>query len=153
MRGYTRLVICNTPTGEARKIARHLVENRGGGLCKYFGSSHECLSLERYCPRRDRVPLLTKTADDCLPRLREASDVHPYDVPEIIAFSMDESGLPSVPDMVGRKRRSIGFYFLTRCSPRLSTIITLKPLSRGSQGQAAAPSGDPRFCAFERSWI
>ena len=88
-----KLVICNAPTDQARQIARHLVENRMAACVNILAPATSVYRWDDTVLEESESPLLIKTTDAGLPRLRDALvDIHPYDVPEIIAFSMDEHG-------------------------------------------------------------
>lgn len=89
------LVISNTPDrASAERIASALVEKK---LAACVNILAECLSIyhwEGKLERAGEVPLLIKTTRAAWPALQDAlRELHPYDVPEIIALPV-QAGLP-----------------------------------------------------------
>lgn len=89
------LVISNTPDrASAERIATALVEKK---LAACVNILAECLSIYRWEGKLERageVPLLIKTTRAAWPALQDAlRELHPYDVPEIIALPV-QAGLP-----------------------------------------------------------
>lgn len=107
MPGDVLLVLCNTPNADcAARIARALVEQ---GLAACVNILSPCRSVYRWqgkVEEAEEVPLLIKTTAqryaDMQVRLRE---LHPYEVPEIIAVPVS-TGLPAYLDWVTEETRS-----------------------------------------------
>ena len=88
-----KLVICNVPTEQARQIAKHLVDSRVAGCVNILPPAASVYRWDNEVVEESESPLLIKTTTDGLPRLRDVLlEIHPYDVPEIIALNLDEAG-------------------------------------------------------------
>jgi periplasmic divalent cation tolerance protein len=90
------LVLCNTPDLEtASRIARQLVEER---LVACVNMLPEVRSVYRWQGKIEEaaeVPLLVKTTQLAYSRLeRRLQELHPYEVPEIVAWDI-AAGLPA----------------------------------------------------------
>ena len=92
----TLLVLTNLPDADsARQVARQLVEQR---LAACVNILPACTSVYRWndaIESATEVPLLIKTTLARYPALQAAlTEVHPYELPEIIAVPLHE-GLPA----------------------------------------------------------
>ena len=96
-----KLVICNAPTDQARKIARHLVENRMAA-CVNILAPNKCLPVGRYRFEESESPLLIKTTDAGLSRLRDARGYTPVRCPRDNRLFNGRHGSCPVPDMADR---------------------------------------------------
>jgi periplasmic divalent cation tolerance protein len=90
------LVLCNTPDLDAaNRLARQVVEEN---LAACVNILPACRSVYRWQGRieeAEEIPLLIKTTDTAYAALEtRLLELHPYEVPEIVAFSMD-CGLPA----------------------------------------------------------
>ncbi len=90
------LVLCNTPDAEcAARIAHALVEQ---GLAACVNILAPCRSIYRWQGKIEdtiEIPLLIKTTALAYPALEERlRQLHPYEVPEIIAVPL-AAGLPA----------------------------------------------------------
>ncbi|MBI3222145.1 MAG: divalent-cation tolerance protein CutA [Nitrosomonadales bacterium] len=90
------LVLTNLPDAPAaEKLARLLIES-GAAAC--VNQLAPCTSTYRWQGKIEsagEVPLLIKTTRSAYPRLEKLiRDVHPYELPEIIAVPVD-AGLPA----------------------------------------------------------
>jgi len=89
------LVLTNLPDREsAVALARTLVERRLAACVNVLG---ECTSVYRWQGKIEEaaeVPVLIKTSEDAYPALeRSLRELHPYELPEIIAVPLAH-GLP-----------------------------------------------------------
>lgn len=101
------VVLCNVPdAGCAERIARALVERR---LAACVNILHPCLSVYRWqgeVETQHEIPLLIKTTAACFAALSAAlSELHPYEVPEIIALPVS-AGLPAYLEWVSQETRA-----------------------------------------------
>lgn len=90
------LVVTNLPDADAAdRLARHLIATRVAACVNRLGP---CVSTYRWqgtIETASEVPLLIKTTASAYPRLEAAiRAVHPYDLPEIVAFTAT-AGLPA----------------------------------------------------------
>jgi periplasmic divalent cation tolerance protein len=97
----TLLVLTNLPDREAAgKLARELIERRLAACVNILGA---CTSVYRWqgeVEEAAEVPMLIKTTAAAYPELQQAiADLHPYELPEIIAVSLAR-GLPAYLDWV-----------------------------------------------------
>jgi len=104
---HTLLVFTNLPDGDsAQSLARLLVERR---LAACVNVLAPCKSVYRWQDRIEEaseVPLLIKTTAACYDGLEAAIRAHhPYELPEIIAVSV-ERGLPEYLTWVGAETSS-----------------------------------------------
>lgn len=100
------LVITTLPErATAERIADALVSARVAACVNILS---ECTSIYRWQGKTERaseIPLLIKTHKDCYARLEETlRDLHPYDVPEIIALPVT-AGLPSYLEWVAQETK------------------------------------------------
>ncbi len=100
------LVITTLPDrATAERIAEALVTSRTAACVNILA---ECTSVYRWQEKMERsaeVPLLIKTTKDAYARLEIAlRDLHPYEVPEIIALPVS-AGLPSYLDWVAQETK------------------------------------------------
>ena len=98
----TLLVITNLPDADsARQVARQLVEQR---LAACVNILPACTSVYRWndaVESATEVPVLIKTTLARYPALQAAlTELHPYELPEIIAVPLHE-GLPAYLAWVG----------------------------------------------------
>ncbi len=98
----TLLVLTNLPDADsARQVARQLVEQR---LAACVNILPACTSVYRWndaVESATEVPVLIKTTLARYPALQAAlTEVHPYELPEIIAVPLHE-GLPAYLAWVG----------------------------------------------------
>lgn len=90
------LVLTNLPDrASADRLATALVESRAAACVNILA---ECRSVYRWKEQVEsaqEVPMLIKTTRAAYPRLQqEIRTLHPYELPEIIAISLD-AGLPA----------------------------------------------------------
>lgn len=90
------LVITNLPDApSAEKLARLLVESRAAACVNQLASCTSTYHWQGKIESASEVPLLIKTTRSAYPRLEKLiREVHPYELPEIIAVPVD-AGLPS----------------------------------------------------------
>lgn len=96
------IVITHLPNRDAAlKIARALIERK---LAACVNILAECTSVYRWHGRLEtaaEVPLLIKTRAALYPEIEAAiKSLHPYELPEIVAVSV-ERGLPEYLEWVG----------------------------------------------------
>lgn len=101
------LVLCNTPDAAcAGRIGHTLVEQ---GLAACVNILAPCRSIYRWqgkIEQASEVPLLIKTTATAYPALQERlRELHPYEVPEIIALPL-VAGLPAYLDWVSEETHS-----------------------------------------------
>lgn len=88
--GYLVLSTVDTHQ-EAERIAQHLVEER---LAACVNIVPKILSIYRWKGTLERATehlMIIKTAEDRLPSLtHRIKELHPYEVPEVIAFSIQD---------------------------------------------------------------
>jgi periplasmic divalent cation tolerance protein len=92
----TLLVISNLPDEDsAKRLAEYLVSN---GLAACVNIQAACQSVYRWqgkVEQANEIPVLIKTTAERYPALEAAiRDLHPYEVPEIIALPIS-AGLPA----------------------------------------------------------
>lgn len=90
------LVLCNTPDLEtASRIARKLVEERLAACVNILPAVSSVYRWQGKIEEATEVPLLAKTTQQVYPRLeRRLKELHPYEVPEIVAWDIT-AGLPA----------------------------------------------------------
>lgn len=90
------LVITNMPDAQsAAKLAQQLVEARAAACVNQLAPCTSTYRWQGKIETSTEVPLLIKTTRDAYPRLEQLiREVHPYELPEIIAVSVD-GGLPA----------------------------------------------------------
>jgi periplasmic divalent cation tolerance protein len=88
------LVIATCPEKEAAGVARSLVEEKLVACVNLLARARSVYSWQGKVEEADETVLLMKTRDDLVDRLgRRLRELHPYDVPEMIALPF-EKGLP-----------------------------------------------------------
>lgn len=104
------VVLSNAPDAErARAIARTLVDERLAACVNVLAPCHSVYRWQGEVESADEVPLLIKTTQDRFAALaRRFRELHPYEVPELIAFKPD-AGLPAYLDwVIGQTRPARG---------------------------------------------
>ena len=101
------LVITNLPDRDsARRVADALIESRAAACVNIMA---QCTSVYRWQGKvemADEVPLLIKTTRQAYSRLEAVICAHhPYELPEIIAVSVDR-GLPEYLHWIARETQS-----------------------------------------------
>lgn len=101
------VVLCNTPDHEyAEIIARTLVERRLAACVNILPPSRSVYRWQGHIEEGEEYPILIKTTRSAYPEMQQClREQHPYDVPEIIALSV-EDGLPEYLDWIGENVRS-----------------------------------------------
>ena len=85
-----RVVLCNTPQDHAERIATALVERRLAACVNVIPSVVSVYRWKGSIERETESTLLIKTRADHLPALMTAiRELHPYEVPEIVALTVD----------------------------------------------------------------
>jgi periplasmic divalent cation tolerance protein len=89
-------VITNLPdSGSAFNLARTLVERRLAACANVLAPATSFFRWEGRLEEVAEVPLLLKTTSERYPELESAlRELHPYDLPEILAFT-PAAGLPA----------------------------------------------------------
>ena len=97
----TLLVITNLPDAQAAaKLAQQLVESRAAACVNQLAPCTSTYRWQGKIETATEVPLLIKTSKAAYPRLEKLiREEHPYELPEIIAVSVD-AGLPDYLDWV-----------------------------------------------------
>jgi periplasmic divalent cation tolerance protein len=103
MNGFL-LVITNVPDADtASELARRIID-AGAAAC--VNQLAPCTSTYRWngvLETSTEVPLLIKTTEKSYPRLEKLiTEVHPYELPEIIAVPLT-AGLPAYLDWLSRE--------------------------------------------------
>jgi len=82
------VVLCNAPDAQtAHKIASSLVESRLAACVNVLGECRSVYSWEGKIEDEQEVPMLIKTTSARFPEVeKRIVDLHPYDVPEVIAI-------------------------------------------------------------------
>ena len=98
------MVFTNLPdVVSAEKLARYLIDKRAAACVNQLAP---CTSTYRWHNKIEsvvEVPLLIKTTHDAYPRLEKLiREVHPYELPEIIAVLVT-AGLPTYLDWIGKE--------------------------------------------------
>nr|WP_199068417.1 divalent-cation tolerance protein CutA [Chromobacterium sp. ASV5] len=90
------LVVCNAPEPElAERIANVLVAEQLAACVNILAPCRSVYRWQGEVETAVEIPLLIKTRADVYPQLqRRLLELHPYEVPEIIAFDLQQ-GLPS----------------------------------------------------------
>lgn len=103
----TLLVITNCPDAAvAEDVARHLVEGRLAACVNILAPCRSIYRWQGSVETAAEVPLLIKTTRDRYEAVEAAiRNVHPYEVPEIIALPI-EKGLPAYLDWVADETRT-----------------------------------------------
>lgn len=80
---------------EARKIARHLVENRLAACVNVIPHVESIYRWQGKVDASREWLLLVKTSQERFPGVRDAiGELHSYEVPECIAVSVEDGSLP-----------------------------------------------------------
>jgi periplasmic divalent cation tolerance protein len=107
MGSYILCLVTIDDIGKAGEIARVLVEKK---IVACVNIIPEIRSIYRWkgevCDDKERL-LIMKTREDLFPKLQSAvKELHPYEVPEIVALKIDQ-GLPEylrwIDDCTGRQ--------------------------------------------------
>lgn len=95
------LVITNLPDEQAAaRLAQQLVEARAAACVNQLAPCSSTFRWQDKIETATEVPLLIKTTRTAYPRLEKLiRENHPYELPEIIAVSVD-AGLPAYLDWV-----------------------------------------------------
>ena len=90
------LVIINLPDAQsAAQLAQRLVEARAAACVNQLAPCTSTYRWQGKIETATEVPLLIKTTRDAYPRLEKLiRETHPYELPEIIAVTVD-AGLPA----------------------------------------------------------
>jgi len=90
------LILCNAPDQAcAERIAAALVERRLAACVNILAPCQSVYRWQGQVERATEVPLLIKTTEPCYAGLEAAiRELHPYEVPEIIAIPIT-AGLPA----------------------------------------------------------
>lgn len=102
----TLLVITNMPDAQsAAKLARQLVEERVAACVNQLAPCTSTYRWQGSIETATEVPLLIKTTKDAYPHLEKLiCDIHPYELPEIIAVPVG-AGLPAYLGWVNSETR------------------------------------------------
>jgi periplasmic divalent cation tolerance protein len=94
-------VLTNLPDSEsAFNLARTLVERRLAACANVLAPVTSFFRWQGRFEEASEVPVLLKTSTDRYPELERAlRELHPYDLPEILAFEADR-GLPAYLEWV-----------------------------------------------------
>lgn len=95
------LVLTNCPGHEmALQIGQQLVERQLAACANVLAGCHSIYHWQGKVESAEETPLLLKTPARCYPALEAAlRELHPYEVPEIIAVPL-AAGLPAYLDWV-----------------------------------------------------
>lgn len=89
-----RVVLCNTPPDDADRIARSLVESKLAACVNVIPAVTSIYRWRGAVEKTTESTLLIKTRDDKVPALIEKiRKIHPYEVPEVVALSVDAAGV------------------------------------------------------------
>jgi periplasmic divalent cation tolerance protein len=90
------LVLCNTPDLDAaNRLGRQVVAENLAACVNILPACRSIYRWQGQIEEAEEIPLLIKTTDTAYPALEaRLFELHPYEVPEIVAFSMD-CGLPA----------------------------------------------------------
>ena len=93
--GEKLLVITNLPdTESATKLAKQIISERAAACVNQLAPCTSTYRWQDNIESASEVPLLIKTTRSAYPRLEKLiSEVHPYELPEIIAVPLT-AGLP-----------------------------------------------------------
>jgi len=87
MKGYIQVVTTTSTKAEAQRIAEVLLERRLSACVQILGPMESTYWWEGKRERAEEWLCLIKTKDDLYPQVEETiREVHPYEVPEIIAL-------------------------------------------------------------------
>jgi periplasmic divalent cation tolerance protein len=104
-----RVVLMTAPDrATAEALAQRVVEERLAACASVVPGVTSIFRWEGRVQRSEEVLLVVKTEADRVPELiARANELHPYDVPEVLALSV-ESGLPAYLDWVRAESRPHG---------------------------------------------
>jgi len=102
------LVLTNLPDAtSAARLAQHLIEERAAACVNQLASCTSTYRWQGNVESATEVPLLIKTTRAAYPRLEKLiREVHPYELPEIIAVPVT-AGLPAYLNWIGNEARNI----------------------------------------------
>lgn len=91
-----QVILCTTPDMEsARKIARHVVENNFAACCNLMPSVESIYRWHDKIEQEQEVLLFIKSTSNRFSQIEQVIiDLHPYELPEIIALPIDEGYAP-----------------------------------------------------------
>ncbi|BBJ00587.1 divalent-cation tolerance protein CutA [Ferrigenium kumadai] len=100
------LVFTNLPDEQsATALAQRLIEQRAAACVNRLAPCTSIYRWEGKVETATEVPLLIKTTRAAYPRLEQLiREVHPYELPEIVAVSIDQ-GLPAYLDWVNQETK------------------------------------------------
>lgn len=103
------LVLCNTPNLDAaNRLARQVVAENLAACVNVLPACRSVYRWQGKMEEAEEIPLLIKTSAAAYPALEaRLAELHPYDVPEIIAFSIDY-GLPAYLGWLVEETRASG---------------------------------------------
>jgi periplasmic divalent cation tolerance protein len=106
MSGDTLLVITNLPDrASAETLARALVERRAAACVNILAPCRSVYRWKGAIETADEVPVFAKTTQDRYSLLeRVVRELHPYELPEIIAVPLG-GGLPAYLEWVAAETR------------------------------------------------
>ncbi len=82
-----KVVLCTAPVEAAESLASSLVGERVAACVNVLQGVRSVYRWEGRVDTADEVLLVIKTSDDSLPALMaRVAELHPYDVPEIVAL-------------------------------------------------------------------
>lgn len=85
-----RVVLCNCSPDKAGALARALVADRLAACVNLLGSVQSVYRWAGEICEEPEITLVIKTSEDRLEALkRQIIELHPYDVPEILALPVD----------------------------------------------------------------
>jgi periplasmic divalent cation tolerance protein len=95
------LVLTNLPdVASAEKLAHYLINERAAACVNQLAPCTSTYRWQNKIETATEVPLLIKTTQGAYPRLEKLiREVHPYELPEIIAVLVT-AGLPSYLDWI-----------------------------------------------------
>jgi periplasmic divalent cation tolerance protein len=101
--GSIRVVFISVPRNEANKLAQDLVEQRLAACINIIPKTESYFWWDDAVQHDDEALLICKTTEAKIQALIEyTQDVHPNELPEIIAFPLSE-GLPEYLAWVSRE--------------------------------------------------
>ena len=99
------LVLCTAPAAAAERIAAQIVEERLAACVSVIPSVRSVYRWKGAVERADEAQLLMKTSEAVVDELiARIAAIHPYEMPEIIAFQVDRA-LPAYLAWVDEEAR------------------------------------------------
>ena len=100
------LVLTNVPDrATADAIAQALVDERLAACVNILAPCRSVYRWQGSIEQADEIPLLIKTAQDCFAKLQQRiCELHPYDVPEILAWKPGAGWPPYLDWVIGATR-------------------------------------------------